>query len=401
MARKKRESVLGCMLLILGIPVLLVNWISDKTGISAAVTWTVMAAILVAALCAHLWAQNRKFRALQIADIDSMSGMQFEQYLKKLLISRGYRVSMTAASGDLGVDLIACGTQERIAIQVKRHIGKVSRRAISDAVAGMQHYQCNKPMVITNSHFTPGAIMLAQSTRCTLVDRDELAQWIMQFQAGKSGDASQSHRALAVGMLTIVVLCSLWWMNSHFSVPRRRSLGSGQDNSQQPAPGNSSAAPNSTAPPKPDTNVQPATQSPERISSPDSQQGSVPTAIPSPSLASSPSGTITSPPPAPTVTPTAAPQSTHVVGPSLTMYEVVNCDFLNVRSGAASSYPVVGRLAFGTSGISSTGAPVKSGRTSWLPVSVGRLSGWVNSDFLKPSAGKGRFATPRTWERNK
>jgi restriction system protein len=390
------------MLLILGIPVLLVNWISDKTGIPAAVTWT--AAILAAALCTHFWAQNRKFRALQIADIDSMSGMKFEQYLKKLLISRGYRVSMTAASGDLGVDLIACGAQERIAIQVKRHTGKVSRRAISDAVAGMQHYQCNKAMVITNSHFTPGAIMLAQSTQCTLVDRDELAQWIMQFQAGKSGDASQSHRAPAVGMLTIVVLCSLWWMNSHFTAPRGRSSDSAQDNSQQAPPGNSfEAAPNRAVPAKPDTNVQPATQPPERISSPDSQQGSVRTvrtAIPGPSLASNRSGTITSPPPAPTVTPTAAPQSTPVVGPSPTMYEVVNCDFLNVRSGAASSYPVVGRLALGTSGISSTGAAVKNGSTTWLPVSVAGLSGWINSHFLKPSGGKGRFATPRMWEKD-
>jgi HJR/Mrr/RecB family endonuclease len=196
MARKKQETALGCMLLIFGIPILFVCWVSDKTGIPAAVTWTAMAVIAIAALCAHFWAQNRKFRALQIADIDSMSGTQFEQYLQKLLGSRGYRVSMTAASGDLGVDLIACGTGERIAIQAKRHTSKVSRRAISDAVAGKQHYQCNKAMVITNSHFTPGAIMLARSTQCTLVDRDELAEWIMQFQARQSRNAGQSHRTL-------------------------------------------------------------------------------------------------------------------------------------------------------------------------------------------------------------
>ncbi|MBV8101041.1 MAG: restriction endonuclease, partial [Verrucomicrobia bacterium] len=86
------------------------------------------------------------------------------------------------ASGDLGVDLIASKGQDRIAIQVKRYGGTVSRRAISDAVAGMQHYRCNQAMVITNSRFTPGAITLAKSTQCSLIDRDELVKWIIRFQ---------------------------------------------------------------------------------------------------------------------------------------------------------------------------------------------------------------------------
>jgi restriction system protein len=74
-------------------------------------------------------------------DINSMSGPQFEQYVQKLLADRGYRVSRTGASRDLGIDLVASRTQERIAIQVKRYTGRVSRRAISDAVAGMQRYR--------------------------------------------------------------------------------------------------------------------------------------------------------------------------------------------------------------------------------------------------------------------
>jgi hypothetical protein len=82
--------------------------------------------------------------------------------------------------------------RERIAIQVKRHTGKVSRRAISDAVGGMQHYRCNKAMVVTNSYFTPGAILLARSNRCTLVDRDQLSQWIIQFQAHSRSHARPS-----------------------------------------------------------------------------------------------------------------------------------------------------------------------------------------------------------------
>jgi len=97
--------------------------------------------IIVTAVSVHFVVKNRKLRALQIVDINSMSGPQFEQYVQKLLADRGYRVSRTVASGDLGIDLVASRTQERIAIQVKRYTGRVSRRAISDAVAGMQHYR--------------------------------------------------------------------------------------------------------------------------------------------------------------------------------------------------------------------------------------------------------------------
>lgn len=189
MRRNKPENGLGCILLILGVPVFLANWISHEAGIPPPVTYAVLAAIVVGTLWTYFWARNKKLRALQIANIDSMTGVQFEQYLQKLLGSQGYSVSITRATGDLGVDLIACRAQDRIAIQVKRHNAKVSRRAISDAVAGMQHYRCNRAMVITNSHFTPGAITLARSTSCTLVNRDLLVQWILQFQAGKTRKA--------------------------------------------------------------------------------------------------------------------------------------------------------------------------------------------------------------------
>jgi restriction system protein len=186
MKREEPGNGLGYILLILGIPAFLV---CHGIGIPAPITCAILAAIVIGVGWAQIWAANKKLRALQIANIDSMTGVQFEQYLQKLLYSRGYRVSITRVSGDLGVDLIACRAQDRIAIQVKRHNAKVSRRAISDAVAGMQHYRCNRAMVITNSHFTPGAITLARSTSCTLVNRDLLVQWILQFQAGKTRKA--------------------------------------------------------------------------------------------------------------------------------------------------------------------------------------------------------------------
>jgi restriction system protein len=90
------------------------------------------------------------------------------------------------ASGDLGVDLVATRNNERIAIQAKRYSDLVSRQAVSDAVAGINYYRCNRAMVITNRYFSPGAITLAQSTGCILIDRDTLAKWINEFQSPRS-----------------------------------------------------------------------------------------------------------------------------------------------------------------------------------------------------------------------
>ena len=130
-------------------------------------------------------ARKRRIKALELSHIDSMSGVQFEQYLQILLTARGFQVSMTPASGDLGVDLVASSGGNKFAIQVKRYSDKVSRLAISDAVAGSHHYGCNKAMVITNNYFTRGAVMLARSTGCILIDRDMLGEWVVEYQ--KSG----------------------------------------------------------------------------------------------------------------------------------------------------------------------------------------------------------------------
>lgn len=135
---------------------------------------------------------EKKYRGMKIANIDTMSGVEFEQYLKRVLTHKGFSVSTTRVTGDLGVDLVALGNGNKIAIQAKRYNNKVSRNAVSDAVAGMHHYGCNRAMVITNNYFSPGAIELAKSTGCILIDRDTLAAWINEYQSGDANSLSGS-----------------------------------------------------------------------------------------------------------------------------------------------------------------------------------------------------------------
>ncbi|MDQ7024580.1 MAG: restriction endonuclease [Anaerolineae bacterium] len=132
---------------------------------------------------------TRRMKSLKLANVDEMSGRDFETYVALLLKHRGYKVKVTTGSGDLGVDVIAEKGEEKLAIQCKRYSNKVPRNAVSDVVAGMNHYKCNRTMVVTTNYYQPGAHKLAKSNNVQLVDRDILSQWIQDFQ-----DAEQNKK---------------------------------------------------------------------------------------------------------------------------------------------------------------------------------------------------------------
>lgn len=125
---------------------------------------------------------------MELAKVDIMDGVDFEAYVANLLRGRGYITTVTKASGDQGVDIVAQKAGVRFAIQVKRQSQKVSRRAVADAVAGKVLYDCSKAMVITNNYFQGGAEQLAYANDCELVDRDELISWIQQQIIGHMGN---------------------------------------------------------------------------------------------------------------------------------------------------------------------------------------------------------------------
>lgn len=151
--------------------------------------WPVLLPIIIIGIMIYYLNRSRKKReeeelnrSLTLANIDYMDGLDFEHYISKILNSKGYRAEVTRASNDYGVDIVAIDKDDKYSIQVKRYNTNVSRRAVSDAVAGKSIYNCNKAMVITNSYFSNGAIELAKSTSCILIDRDQLSKWIKQYQ---------------------------------------------------------------------------------------------------------------------------------------------------------------------------------------------------------------------------
>jgi HJR/Mrr/RecB family endonuclease len=113
-----------------------------------------------------------------ILDTDFMNGSQFENFVALIFNQFGYKTTVTPASGDQGIDVIAEKNEERIGIQAKCYSNAVTNSAIQEVTAGIAHYKCNNGMVVTNNSFTKSAIKLAESNEIILWDRQKLSNMI-------------------------------------------------------------------------------------------------------------------------------------------------------------------------------------------------------------------------------
>jgi restriction system protein len=116
------------------------------------------------------------YRASGQAAVDSMTGIEFEEYVAAVLRGIGYRVETTKVTGDFGVDLIATKEGVRTAVQCKRQARAVNGSAIQQVVAGAKVHDCSKTMVVSNHRYTSAAEQLARVHDCVLVDQVRLAR---------------------------------------------------------------------------------------------------------------------------------------------------------------------------------------------------------------------------------
>ena len=117
-------------------------------------------------------------RQSKMSDIDKMSGREFECFLQLHFKEKGYKVQLTPYKGDYGADIVLTMGEERVAVQAKRHKGRIGIRAIQEVVASIAKYNCHRCMVITNSEFTKAARDLARANKVELWDRDRLQREI-------------------------------------------------------------------------------------------------------------------------------------------------------------------------------------------------------------------------------
>ena len=119
-------------------------------------------------------ARRQALLALDIAQVDEMSGIEFENYVEALFRAEGYRTETTPRSGDYGVDIIASKSKQRIAVQCKRYKKTLDQTPVREVYAGMSKHGCDIAMVVANRGFTKHAVELARSVGCILIDREKL-----------------------------------------------------------------------------------------------------------------------------------------------------------------------------------------------------------------------------------
>lgn len=116
----------------------------------------------------------RKLKRTRINEVDKMSGEEFEQFLAAFFKKRGYKVSLTAQSGDYGADLILKNGRETIVVQAKRYSGTVGVKAVQEIIGAVRMYEASEAWVVTNNYFTKQAVNLADMNDVYLIDRDQL-----------------------------------------------------------------------------------------------------------------------------------------------------------------------------------------------------------------------------------
>ena len=128
-------------------------------------------------------AWQRQFGAAQAAELDQLSGVEFEEFLAGLFRVQGYAAELTPTTADYGADLILSKDGRRIAVQAKRYVGCVGVSAVQEALSGQAYYQCHTAWVITTGTFTANALVLAQKSGVTMIGRSDIGNLMAQHTA--------------------------------------------------------------------------------------------------------------------------------------------------------------------------------------------------------------------------
>lgn len=112
-------------------------------------------------------------------EFDLLEGHEFEYYCADLLMKRGFQeVEVTRGSGDYGIDILAERDGVTYAIQCKCYSAPVGVKAVQEAYAGRDYYDCMVGAVLTNQYFTQPAVEVAKKLKILLWDRGYLESMI-------------------------------------------------------------------------------------------------------------------------------------------------------------------------------------------------------------------------------
>ena len=122
-----------------------------------------------------------RIKIYNMAQIDTLTGIEFENYLRVLFEKMGYNVKLTKKTGDYGADLILSKRGKQTIVQAKCYSKTVGVKAVQEIISARVHYGIKNAMVITNNYFSREAENLALESGVILTDRVVLEKMIRDF----------------------------------------------------------------------------------------------------------------------------------------------------------------------------------------------------------------------------
>lgn len=126
---------------------------------------------------------RRKQRLASTRGIQTLSPLEFEQYVAMLFEEAGYQVRHSGGSGDRGVDLTVSRGGTAGIVQCKRYEDAVGPGTVRELIGAMTNAGVREGYLVTTSTFTAGAESEARKApyEVNLVDGEKLARWARAY----------------------------------------------------------------------------------------------------------------------------------------------------------------------------------------------------------------------------
>lgn len=108
----------------------------------------------------------------------SMRDDEWDHYVAEVFAALGAQAELMPDKAH-GIDLLVRYGAIMIAVESQGFVGAVDIDAIKQAIAGREHYGCDRAAVITNSRFTAPARAFAASHRCFLIGEQEFPAFVL------------------------------------------------------------------------------------------------------------------------------------------------------------------------------------------------------------------------------
>jgi hypothetical protein len=107
-----------------------------------------------------------------------LRGVRFEEFVRDVLVARGFAVELVRRTDSREIHLIASRGDQRFALQALGQTGSVGNDAVQQTYTGMAVFRCNLCAIITSGQFTRQARETAAHVGCLLVDGSQIPSLI-------------------------------------------------------------------------------------------------------------------------------------------------------------------------------------------------------------------------------